>query len=294
MKSSPAAPRRPAGTVGYGDVDRNWRSRVPRGADAIVMVEHTQPRARARSKSAAPLRQDNSSPMPAPISPAASAAASRHRRRLARDRHAGGVRDRAGDCRAPAACRHPLHRRRTAAGGAPLRAAIYDTNGAIVTAAVSENGGEAVFLGAIADDEAALETAMRKALEASDMLVLSGGTSKGAGDVSTASSRGSASRASSPMAWHSSRASRLSCGMRRQAHRHPAGISDLGDVHLSRHDRAGAAADGRPATAFGCQGLAKVPVRVASELGRTEFVMVSLVEGADGLIAYPTGKDRGR
>jgi putative molybdopterin biosynthesis protein len=38
---------------------------------------------------------------------------------------------------------------------------------------------------------------------------------------------------------------------------------------------------------------AKVPVRIASELGRTEFVMVSLVEGADGLIAYPTGKGSG-
>ena len=38
---------------------------------------------------------------------------------------------------------------------------------------------------------------------------------------------------------------------------------------------------------------ARVPVRIASELGRTEFVMVSLVEGADGLIAYPTGKGSG-
>jgi putative molybdopterin biosynthesis protein len=38
---------------------------------------------------------------------------------------------------------------------------------------------------------------------------------------------------------------------------------------------------------------AKVPVRIASELGRTEFVMVSLVEGADGLIAYPSGKGSG-
>ena len=38
---------------------------------------------------------------------------------------------------------------------------------------------------------------------------------------------------------------------------------------------------------------AKVPVRIASELGRTEFVMVSLVEGDDGLIAYPTGKGSG-
>src|ERR1700724_3553955 len=38
---------------------------------------------------------------------------------------------------------------------------------------------------------------------------------------------------------------------------------------------------------------AKIPVRIASELGRTEFVMVSLVEGNDGLIAYPTGKGSG-
>jgi molybdate-binding protein len=38
---------------------------------------------------------------------------------------------------------------------------------------------------------------------------------------------------------------------------------------------------------------AKVPVRIASELGRTEFVMVSLVEGDDGLIAYPPGNGSG-
>jgi putative molybdopterin biosynthesis protein len=34
-------------------------------------------------------------------------------------------------------------------------------------------------------------------------------------------------------------------------------------------------------------------VRIPSELGRTEFVMVSLVEGDDGLLAYPTGKGSG-
>jgi putative molybdopterin biosynthesis protein len=39
--------------------------------------------------------------------------------------------------------------------------------------------------------------------------------------------------------------------------------------------------------------MAKVPVRIASELGRTEFVMVSLVEGDGGLIAYPSGKGSG-
>jgi putative molybdopterin biosynthesis protein len=34
-------------------------------------------------------------------------------------------------------------------------------------------------------------------------------------------------------------------------------------------------------------------VRIASELGRTEFVMVSLAEGDRGLIAYPSGKGSG-
>jgi len=34
-------------------------------------------------------------------------------------------------------------------------------------------------------------------------------------------------------------------------------------------------------------------LRIASELGRTEFVMVSLVAGDDGLIAYPSGKGSG-
>jgi putative molybdopterin biosynthesis protein len=38
---------------------------------------------------------------------------------------------------------------------------------------------------------------------------------------------------------------------------------------------------------------ARVPMRIASELGRKEFVLVSLVEGADGAIAFPTGKGSG-
>src|ERR1019366_2307804 len=69
--------------------------------------------------------------------------------------------------------------------GKPLRPAeIYDTNGAIVAAAIRENGGDPVFLGAIPDVERELESVMRNALDSCDMLVLSGGTSKGTGDVS--------------------------------------------------------------------------------------------------------------
>src|SRR6185295_2522072 len=38
---------------------------------------------------------------------------------------------------------------------------------------------------------------------------------------------------------------------------------------------------------------ARVPVRVASELGRKEFVLVSLVKGDQGMIAFPTPKGSG-
>src|SRR5580704_11451337 len=69
--------------------------------------------------------------------------------------------------------------------GAPLPpAGVYDSNGAIVAAAVEEAGGEPVRYGAFPDDEAKLEAVVRRALAACDMVVLSGGTSKGAGDLS--------------------------------------------------------------------------------------------------------------
>ena len=38
---------------------------------------------------------------------------------------------------------------------------------------------------------------------------------------------------------------------------------------------------------------ARVPVRIASEFGRQEFVLVSLVRGEDGLVAFPIGKGSG-
>jgi putative molybdopterin biosynthesis protein len=179
--------------------------------------------------------------------------------------------------------------------GQPLRpAAIYDTNGAIVTAAVRENGGEAVFLGAIADDEEQLEAAMRKALETSDMLVLSGGTSKGAGDVSHRIiarlgqpgiiAHGVALKPGKPLclAVCDGKPVVILPGFPTSAMftfhdmivpvlRRMAGLPPRSDAKVS----------------------AKVPVRIASELGRTEFVMVSLVEGDGGLIAYPSGKGSG-
>ena len=179
--------------------------------------------------------------------------------------------------------------------GQPLRpAAIYDTNGAIVAAAIDENGGESVFLGAIPDDEARLEAAMRSALTEADMLVLSGGTSKGAGDLSHRIigrlgmpgiiAHGVALKPGKPLclAVCDGKPVVILPGFPTSAMftfhdmivpvlRRMAGLPPRSDARVH----------------------ATVPVRIASELGRTEFVMVSLVGGSNGLIAYPSGKGSG-
>jgi putative molybdopterin biosynthesis protein len=179
--------------------------------------------------------------------------------------------------------------------GHPLRpAGVYDTNGAIISAAITENGGEAEFYGAVADDEALLEKAMRKALTASDMLIVSGGTSKGAGDVSHRIvarlgkpgiiAHGIALKPGKPLclAVCDGKPVIILPGFPTSAMftvhdmivpvlRRMAGLPPRADAHVT----------------------ARIPLRIASELGRTEFVMVSLVEGAEGLIGYPTGKGSG-
>jgi putative molybdopterin biosynthesis protein len=179
-------------------------------------------------------------------------------------------------------------------GGPLAPAQIYDSNGAIVTAAVTENGGDAVFLGAVPDDEEKLEAAMRAALERCDMLILSGGTSKGAGDVSHRIvsrlglpgilAHGVALKPGKPLclAVCDGKPVVILPGFPTSAMftfhdmivpvlRRMAGLPPRADSRLRAH----------------------LPVRVSSELGRTEFVMVSLVGGDEGLLAYPTGKGSG-
>jgi putative molybdopterin biosynthesis protein len=71
------------------------------------------------------------------------------------------------------------------APGEPMQTArVYDSNGQELADAVRELGGEPVRLGITRDDAAALRTRLRQALDLADVVLLSGGTSKGAGDVS--------------------------------------------------------------------------------------------------------------
>lgn len=59
---------------------------------------------------------------------------------------------------------------------------VYDSNGRIIADAVRELGCVPHFLGAFRDDETALRGALKRALQNADLVLLSGGTSKGEGD----------------------------------------------------------------------------------------------------------------
>ncbi len=181
------------------------------------------------------------------------------------------------------------------APGQPLKAAgIYDSNGAIIAAAIVEAGGEALPMGAIADDAMALDKAVRDALSQSDMVVLSAGTSKGAGDLSHTI----VSKLGAPGI--------LVHGVALKPGK-PLCLAVIGKTPL-------VVLPGFPTSAIftfhafvapvirALAGLppeaaqtiaARVPVRIASELGRKEFVLVSLIDGDDGPVAFPTGKGSG-
>jgi len=269
---------------------------LPRGADAVVMIEHSQP------------AENGAVEMFRPASPGqfiSNAGSDMARGEVVlRAGSIIGAREigmlaACGTAHVTVACK--LRVAVVSTGdelvqpGEPLRpAGIYDANGAIISAAVIENGGEASFLGAFADNEEKLEEAMHDALASHDVLILSGGTSKGAGDISYRIIE----RLGSP------------------------GIIAHGVALKPGKPLCLAVCDGKPVIilpGFPTSAMftfhdmivpvlrrlarlpprinaltsAQLPFRIASELGRTEYVMVSLVQGRDGLTAYASGKGSG-
>jgi putative molybdopterin biosynthesis protein len=274
---------------------------VPRGADAVIMVEHTE------------TRDDDGSTV---IEVRRAAAAGQFIAFAGSDLARGETVLRTGQvltsreigmlaavgCAAVEVWRRPLIAiistgDEIVAPGEPIRpGAVYDSNAAILSAAVEEAGGCAKPLGIGADDEAVLSRLVDEGLATCDMVILSGGTSKGAGDlcyraISSFNDpgivvHGVALKPGKPLclAVTGGKPIVILPGFPTSAiftfHEFVAPvIRAFAGLQPEQAER-------RPA---------RLPMRIASERGRTEYLMVSLVRGdSEGpLAAYPNSKGSG-
>jgi putative molybdopterin biosynthesis protein len=186
------------------------------------------------------------------------------------------------------------------APGNPMQPAkVYDSNAQVLADAVRELGGEPRRLGIVPDDLAALLERLHQALEFADVVLMSGGTSKGAGDVSYRVvselrdpgivAHGVALKPGKPicLAATGGRAVVVLPGFPTSAiftfHEFVAPVIRM---------LAGRGSQERTMVP------AKLAVKVNSEIGRTEYLLVGLVEtGNEGagtsLAAYPMGQGSG-
>jgi putative molybdopterin biosynthesis protein len=188
--------------------------------------------------------------------------------------------------------------------GAPHRPGlVYDSNATILADAVREQGGEPVPLGIVPDDRAALEQALRRGLSC-DVVLLSGGTSKGAGDLSYrvvaelgppgVLAHGVALKPGKPLCLAAVRVEEgpprtvpvvILPGFPTSA------VFTFQEFVVPVLRRlAGRSAEARATV------QARMAMRVNSERGRTEYLLVSLIEGGDGSRswrAYPMGAGSG-
>jgi putative molybdopterin biosynthesis protein len=171
---------------------------------------------------------------------------------------------------------------------------VYDSNGRILADAVHELGGEPIFLGAFRDDLDALREALARGLEEADVVLLSGGTSKGEGDLNGAVVgeldpgivvHGVALKPGKPIC--------LAAQGRRPVVILPGfPTSAIFTFHEFVapviRSLAGLPPDARESV------QAKLALKTNSVNGRLEYLLVGLVRGAEGeLSAYPMGKGSG-
>jgi putative molybdopterin biosynthesis protein len=184
--------------------------------------------------------------------------------------------------------------------GQPMSPArVYDSNAQVLADAVRELGGVPRRLGITPDEPAALRARLQEALATADVVLLSGGTSKGAGDVSYRVvaelsdpgivAHGVALKPGKPICLASTagRPVVVLPGFPTSAiftfHEFVAPVIRL---------LAGRGAEESPSVA------ARLAVKVNSEIGRTEYLLVGLVDSGragDGtaLVAYPMGQGSG-
>ena len=182
-----------------------------------------------------------------------------------------------------------------APGTAPRPASVYDANATLLADTVRELGGEPLPLGIVRDDAQALEAALDRGLAGADVVLLSGGTSKGAGDLSyhTLSRRtpgivvhGVALKPGKPICLGAAGTTPVAIlpGFPTSA------IFTFHEFVAPMIRRlAGLGPESRGTVA------ARMALRCNSERGRTEYLLVSLVEEvtAAGWTAYPMGKGSG-
>ena len=171
---------------------------------------------------------------------------------------------------------------------------VFDSNGRMLADAVREAGGEPQLHGALRDDEPALRRALREALDVAAVVVLSGGTSKGEGDLSYRAVaglepgilvHGVALKPGKPICLAASAGKPVVIlpGFPTSAiftfHEFVAPVLHrLLGMPRARHQSV----------------RARLALRTQSERGRLEYLLVGLVSaGAAGLTAYPMGKGSG-
>ncbi len=171
---------------------------------------------------------------------------------------------------------------------------VYDSNGRILADAVAELGAEPWFLGVVPDDLAAVRAALARALEGADLVLLSGGTSKGEGDLNAKAVaelqpgvvvHGVALKPGKPicLAAQGEKPVVILPGFPTSA------IFTFHEFVAPVIRAMGGHAPGERTTH-----TARLAQKVVSERGRLEYLLVGLVhDAARGLAAYPMGKGSG-
>jgi putative molybdopterin biosynthesis protein len=188
-----------------------------------------------------------------------------------------------------------------APGAAMQPGLVYDSNGRTLADAVRELGGETALMGIVRDDLPELRTSVRAALAACDVVLLSGGTSKGQGDLCyrVASELGDPGIVAHGVALKPGKPICLAASGGKPVVVLPgfptSAIFTFHEFVAPVIRRlAGLPAEERNTVP------AELAVKVNSEIGRTEYLLVSLIaygSEAEGcgtkLLAWPMGKGSG-